>query len=144
MTIRLLAACLLFSGCSVLGIKDGPEGELKDEKSAWLKLGIHNYSYVQETICFCPIEGPVKITVRADTIASRTYVNSGQPAGANAGRFYTVPGLYDFLIDAAKNSDQMDVSFDRMNHLPTDVSIDYYKNAIDDELGLRISAFVKL
>lgn len=118
-------------------------GQLRDEKSKWLALAIHNYSYDYERQCFCGDAGTYRITVRNDAITTVVNKGTGQSVATSATDFwYTIPELYDYLIEATRRADDIFVHFDLAAHLPETVSIDFIKNAIDDELALVVSNFV--
>lgn len=139
-----LTAMLLLAGCSVVGVGDrNTRQELEHEKSAWLKMAAHNYSYDIVKSCECPgVRDPVTITVRADTIETMIIKPTGLPAPADPTiTYYPLTELYDYLIGVASQADGMTVLYDRANHVPITVSIDFSRSAVDDELGLTISSF---
>jgi hypothetical protein len=138
----LLIAALLLPGCSVLGIGEHLSDGLKDEKAKWLAQGIHNYTYELTLLCFCGFTDPVVVTVMNDAVTSVVVKSTGAPAPSNP-MYRTIPGLYDYLIDAAGRADEMEVDYDRAAHLPTEARIDFVTQAIDDELTVRAVNLVR-
>lgn len=140
----LFAATLavLGSGCSVLGIDSGTEAELKDQRRAWLRQNITSYTYEFERLCFCMDVRPVIVTVEDDEITGIVIKESGEPVTQFLDLYYTIPALFDYLIDAAGRADEMEVFFDDARHIPVHVDIDFITNAADDELLLNLSNLV--
>lgn len=138
----LLAALLLGASCSVFGLDEGVQDQLRDEKEAWLKMGVHGYRYEMRISCFCPNTDPVIVTVADDVVTSVVKKADGAPVQRFQGDLYRpIDSLYDYLIDAAGRADEIEAEFDTKQHLPTRVSIDFAKNAIDDEMAIEISNF---
>jgi len=140
-SLMALAAGLAFSGCH--GHDNALRGELRDEKSKWLALGIHNYTYDYERSCFCGGPSAVQITVINDVV-TRVVTQSGDQDVplSPTDPYFTIPELYDYLIDATSRADQISVHFDFATHLPAIVYIDFYRNAADDELSLTVGNLV--
>jgi hypothetical protein len=132
---------VLGSGCSVLGIDNGTEAELKDERRAWNAQNLRNYTYEFGRFCFCGEVRPVVITVQNDEVTRVVFKENGEPATQFLENYRTITDLYDYLIVAAVRADEMDVAFDDARHPPVLVDIDFIKNAIDDELRLTLANF---
>ncbi len=98
-----------------------------------------------ERLCFCPreITGPVIIQVKAGLVESRRYADTGAPVDARwIAEFPAIDGVFA-IVDAAiaRRAEMIDAVYDPMRGFPTRVDIDYIKNAIDDELGVRVRDF---
>ena len=142
--LRLSVALLpLLSGCGILGIgEDDTRATLERNERRWSENAPPRYRFVMQRLCFCGQEviEPVLITVENGAVVSRTYVGSGQPVGAQwTSLFPAMEGVFRVLHEAIeRNADQLNASYDgRLGH-PITVSIDYVRNAIDDELELRV------
>ncbi|HMB89921.1 MAG TPA: DUF6174 domain-containing protein, partial [Rhodothermales bacterium] len=49
----------------------------------------------------------------------------------------TIDGLFEVLQRALKEADDVEVDYDAQYGFPTRIAIDYYKNAVDDEVSYR-------
>jgi hypothetical protein len=138
--IALLALLLLSASCSVVGLDEGIQDQLRDEKEAWVKLGLHDYTYELRVLCFCPNTDVAIVTVTNDSVTSVVKKADGTPVARFPSDLYRpIPALYDYLIDAAGRADEISATFDGNAHLPTRVEIDFIKNAADDEIALEVS-----
>ena len=140
-SIVLGLAVVLGSGCSVLGIDNGTETELKDERRAWVAQNLRSYTYEYLRSCFCLEVRPVIITVQNGEVTSVVFKENGEPVTQYLDNYLTITDLYDYLIDAAERADEMAVAFDGTRHIPVLADIDFIKNAADDELRLTLSSF---
>ena len=136
----ILVAALL-SGCDVFGIGDGVEGELRDQREAWLAQNHRNYSYEFQRSCFCGEVRRVIVTVRNDQVTSVVVKDTGEPITQFLDSYYTITELYDYLIGVAGRAAEMEVAFDSELHIPIDVEADPIRNAIDDEFSMVLTNF---
>ncbi len=111
-------------------------------KRIWDRQNPADYAVTIERLCFCQNAGPVRVVVVNRLVLSRTVVATQQPLPANLSEAYPdVPGLFAIVRDGYVRADAINVSFDQQYGFPTDATIDYIKNAIDDELGLKVTNF---
>ena len=111
-------------------------------KRIWDRANPTDYSVTIERLCFCPGVGPVRVVVVNRLVASRTVVATQQPLAANLSDAYPdVPGLFSIVRDGYVRAAAINVSFDQQYGFPTDATIDYIKNALDDELSLKVTNF---
>jgi len=146
MNTRSLAILLL--ACSALACSDlGPRAsDLRDEvarnRARWESVGPATYVYEVAHSCFCPVEavGPVRVEVEAGAVVARTYVQSGAPVDTTfADLFPAVDGLFDVLERAIEqDADDIQVTWDRDRGVPLQISIDYLKEAVDEEEGYSV------
>lgn len=135
------SVCLVLAGC--VGHDNALRSELRDEKSKWLAQSIHNYSFTFERQCFCGEAGHYVVTVKNDAITSVVSADDGQTKTLSAtDPWYTIPELFDYLIEATTRADNIQIHFDLAAHLPDIVAIDFVSNAIDDELNLGVTNFL--
>ena len=135
----LVATMIAASGCS--SVTD-PENELAQARRLWGDSAPAAYSITISRGCFCPQEvpSPVVVAVRNGVIESRHYKTTGAPvSAAYADGFPGVDGLFDVIEDALKRADRVDATYDPTLGYPVQVSIDYIKNAIDDELAFGVT-----
>jgi hypothetical protein len=146
--LRLSVALLplLLGGCGILGLGENETRELLERNERiWSENAPARYRFVMQRLCFCGQELtlPVLVTVENGVVVSRTYVTSGHPVGAEWASIYPrIEGVFAILHQAIeRNADRMDVSYDGRMGYPLSASIDYVRNAIDDELELRVTDF---
>jgi len=137
---------LLLGGCGVLGLGEDETRELLERNErVWSANAPSRYRFVLQRLCFCPQEftQPVLVTVENGAVVSRTYVLSGQPLAAQSiSLFPAMEGVFAILHEAIeRKADRMNASYDGRLGYPTSASIDYVRNAIDDELEFRVSDF---
>jgi hypothetical protein len=105
-------------------------------------LEARSYDYNYRRFCFCFDPPDVDIEVRNDEIVSIRDVTSGlevTPQDPNA--YLSIPQLFDFIDNALGFADVIDVEYDAVTGVPLSISVDFQKEAVDDELGIRISDF---
>ncbi|MGD2045814.1 MAG: DUF6174 domain-containing protein [Gemmatimonadota bacterium] len=140
---RWVVGCLALSmvACGGLGPRDAQRAALEANRARWLSQGPSSYQYALRRSCFCPYLGPVRVTVAADTVVGRVYVESGDPVPEiEADAFPAVDGLFELLDQAFENgADDIDVTYDPELGVPIEISIDYLENAVDDELGIQVT-----
>ena len=114
-------------------------------KRIWDRENPANYAVTVQRLCFCPNVDLVRIVVQNRLVTSRTVVATQEPLAASLNDAYPdIPGLFAIVKDGYIRADAINASFDQQYGFPTDASIDYIKNAIDDELSLKVTNFVIL
>ena len=148
MRARAIASvcCVMWMGlvsCDAVGLGNGPEGELEDNRERWTEIAPASYTYAVSRLCFCGTEatGPVRVTVVDGAVSERVYVETGDPVDVTfADHFPAVDGLFDVLADAyEREAAQIDVTYDPETGVPLDFWIDYEVNIADEELGFRVT-----
>lgn len=100
-----------------------------------------DYTFTLEIVCFCPISGPVQVTVEDGEAVSGVVTKGGRgiEKGAPAPEFYLT--TIDEIIAEANDPgfDEVDVVWPEGQDWPRKVSIDRDERAVDDEVTYRIS-----
>lgn len=121
----------------------------------WEKSKSSDYEFDYNVGCFCVAHTPAKIIVHADTVYQvldpvtrdslmiETEGNTFQYAGRLFKDSYkTIDELFDVILDARKkNAHKIHAEYNPENGIPESISIDYIKNAVDDEIGYTISGY---
>lgn len=105
------------------------------------ELDAQDYTFVLEQQCFCPIAGPVEITVEGGKATSAVIAKggNGMKKGADAPEYLLIT-LNDVI--AAANDTQaaeVDVDWPDGQDWPDRVAVDRAKNAVDDEVTYVVS-----
>lgn len=107
----------------------------------WAASRPASYEFTVSQQCFCPpeIRNPVVVTVRGDSIVSRTYVGTGAPLDtARAPMALTVDGLFAKIRDArARSAAAINVTYHATLGYPTQLWIDYSAAMADEEVGFE-------
>src|SRR5689334_5702970 len=77
---RLAAPVLALAALAACRNPMGPDDDLQEARRKWSRQGIDSYSVVIREICFCPLEGPFRVTVLRGQVASVVEADTGRPA----------------------------------------------------------------
>lgn len=117
-----------------------PTTTVTDDPDAYPAFGESDYTYVLEQICYCPITGPVQVTVEDGEVTEAVTVKStrGTPKGSDAPDYQRL--TIDDIIAMANDPDvdQVDVTWPDDSAWPTSVAIDRIERAVDDEVTYLI------
>lgn len=136
---------------AVLGCSNQSEFEkriksLEESQAKWSAVKTPSYSYEYNQVCFCLYVGEVKVLIDDNSVIAvldletdeeLTVEQNGKTItmlNAYPEMFYTIDELFEELKDAAKDADELDLTFNPEYGYPTETFIDYYKEAIDDEI----------
>jgi hypothetical protein len=142
--ISLVLLSLALSACSARG-----GSELSRNREKWQAAGIGHYRFDLSVLCFCPFsqQMPLRVEVLDGQVVSMAY-NDGTPVTesdrATFSAYATIDALFAYTGEALRNADEMHISYDPTYGFPSQVQIDFVKNAVDDELALRAENFQAL
>ena len=133
---------LALAACSA-----GNQSEIERNKEKWQDANITHYRHNLTLGCFCVFsqDMPLVIEVMDGNVVSMEY-KSGNPIDTTNRelfeRFSTIDRIFSELeADLAGAADEVTVTYDPTYGFPVEVTIDYVKEATDDELYLTISDF---
>jgi len=112
---------------------------LQEARQRFAQLAAPNYEYDYQRACFCFDPSNVHIEVRNDEIVSIRDLSSGLevvPQDPNA--YLTIPQLFDFIDSALTFADVVDAEYDPASGVPLSLAVDFQREAVDDEIGIRI------
>ena len=141
--LSVLFTVMLLSACSPAKI------ESTSNRDKWTQANITHYRFQLTVGCFCAFtqQMPLTIEVKDGKIVSMTN-NAGEAVAADMlatfDQYDTVERLFDFVEKAQKDAAEVKVDYDSTHGFPAQVSIDYIKNAMDDELSLSVTNFEAL
>ena len=144
--IILITLAFILMACSLGG------SEFSQNQKKWNESNITHYRYELSIGCFCAFRDqmPLKVEVQNGEIVSITTSSGSVVAKTDASyenfsRYATIDRLFTELkADQGGKADEVTVKYDATYGFPTDISIDFIKAAVDDELSLNVSAFEKL
>lgn len=150
--IPLLLITML-SSCDNDGVTNNEIEKLEDAIEKWQANKATDYSFVFQEQCYCANFGKVEIVVLADSIFALKNPETGEDftIETNIGMenlidvypelFVNMDQLFEKLKEATLIADEMEGRYDGQIGYPKQVSIDYYKDAIDDEVTYVISNY---
>ncbi len=145
-TFLLLILAAVIISCDSNGVSNKEIKKLDNAIEKWESKKAQDYSYEFERGCFCPYFGKVEIVVFADTVYAVKDPETGEDVTIETEsgsvkilEFYpdyfpTMDELFETLKEASLKADEMKGSYDSEIGYPKEVSIDYYEDAIDDEV----------
>ncbi len=144
--LLLLVAMTPSCGEGLTGPRKVAQQELNAARARWAALEVANYDYEYRMSCFCGPDAlrPVVVQVRGGMVTAVRDRETDEPRTPLT-QWATIPGLFDRIqgwIDLPANT--LDVEYDPVSGIPTSVSVDPIRNAVDDEGGFHASALVAL
>jgi hypothetical protein len=141
-----LPLIVLLPGLAACGILDPGGNELDRQRGNWVELDRSSYSYVYRRSCFCPPphNESVRIVVFEGRVASAVSTETGNAIEGTPLSFWpTIEDMFDFVAQAMdEDADELTVEYDPESFFPTSISIDWYRDAIDDEIGHFASGLI--
>lgn len=115
--------------------------EFRSALSRWDRRNLVDYDFDYLRSCFCEHVEEVRVSVRDGVVEDAVYTRDDSPVPANVlATLLTIPELFEIVRDALEHADEVDVEYDPTYGHPTRVSIDWVKNAIDDEVLYQVEA----
>jgi hypothetical protein len=126
----LLAACLL-PGCSsptepTVDDRDQTRQALRNAQALWASRRITDYTYTYRRLCFCPVTGPARVTVRG-----------GSPVEAGRPRIEDLFEEIETALDRGAN--EIRATYDPTFGYPTHYYIDLDARTVDEEQTVEAS-----
>jgi hypothetical protein len=153
--ILFIVLAIMLAACSAMQ----PKSEVDRAREKWEDANISHYRFNLFIGCFCVYtqDMPLIVEVKDGKVVSMQYQSGKEIEAGNLEyfqRFATIDKLFDELENgfqskgsedtAGDKADEVKVTYDETYGFPTQISIDFIKDAADDELGLTISNFEKL
>lgn len=119
------------------GATEPGAGPGTDDAPAWPSFEPADYVYRLEVLCFCPLVGPLRVTVEDDEVVSATSI-SGETRGQEAPEYARL--TINQIIDRANDPRvaRADVTWPDGQDHPSTVAIDQIEKATDDEVTYTI------
>jgi hypothetical protein len=148
--LLLIFMTLVLAACTAVGSAMGNQSEIEQNKEKWENANISHYRYHLSITCFCIFsqEMPLIIEVQDGEVLSMEY-QSGNEIDATSRELFEKYATIDRFfaeLEAGLNgaADEVTAKYDETYGFPTEVTIDFVKEATDDELYLNLSNFEEL
>lgn len=125
--------------------------EFQQNQKKWDVQNIDHYRFTVAVSCFCPFAG-VKVTY--EVLNGQVLNESVQSTldeqidTALVSDFYqpynTIDKVFVYVDEAIKEADETTIEYDPTYGFPNTVSVDWIKQAVDDEMYLSLSNFEEL
>jgi hypothetical protein len=107
--------------------------------------GPDDYAYTLNVGCFCPYVGPLRITVQDDAVVDVRQLDPREDQG-NVETLInewarTLAELEAEVDRARREADKVEVEYDPVFGFPTSISIDWIRDAVDDEISYTVSDY---
>lgn len=125
--------------------------EFQQNQKKWDAQNIDHYRFTVAVSCFCPFAG-VEVTyeVLNGQILNETVQSTFEDPidTAQVSDFYqsynTIDKVFDYVGGAIKEADKTAIEYDPTYGFPSTISVDWIKQAVDDEMYLTLSNFEPL
>ena len=139
-TILSLLLLVLVTGCSLFGSRTS--NELSEAQARWAVAALNDYSFRLSIGCFCGYAGQYSIEVHDGEVVSIESIDEPYPGGSLDPARLTVDDLFEVLSRAVDNgADEILAEYDAELGYPRSINIDYYRDAVDDEISYNLIAF---
>ena len=139
------ALLLATLACAVLGAAAQP-ADLAAGRNAWRAARLVDYEYGYRKYCACHPDSPPEtvVTVRGGEIVGVRHrpvgsTNEVQAEARNLKYYWTIDELFELIESAQQRGAQVHATYDPLRGFPTEIHIDYDKNAIGDELDVVLT-----
>jgi len=138
---------LALAACTAVGNAMGSQSEIEQNQEKWQNANISHYRYNLFISCFCVFtqDMPLIIEVKDGEVVSMEF-HSGNEIDASLhelfDKYATIDRLFAELeADLNGAADEVIAKYDPTYGFPAEVTIDFVKEATDDELYLTLSNF---
>jgi hypothetical protein len=141
----LIFIALTLAACSL-----GSQTEIERNKEKWQDANISHYRFNLFVGCFCVFsqDMPLVIEVKDGEVVSMEYQSGNEIEATNLElfeKYATIDRIFSELeTNIYGKADEVIIKYDPTYGFPTEINIDFIKDAIDDELALTVSNFEKL
>jgi len=140
----LFVLVLTFSAC-------GGGSTLQQNQTKWESQNIDHYRFTIAVSCFCPFAN-VEVTYEVQNgqvVSQSVQASPDNPVDeAQVSDFYqdynTIDKVIDYVGRAVNEADKTTIEYDSTYGFPTNVSVDWIEQAVDDEMYLTLSNFEPL
>jgi len=138
--IILITLVLILAACSAGG------SEFSRNQQKWTDANITHYRFALSIGCFCAFRSqmPLVVEVLNGNVVSMigadgVVIAETDPSYGTFTQYATIDHLFSELEADLNDADEITVTYDPTYGFPTDINIDFIKNAMDDELYLSAS-----
>ncbi|MGB7875337.1 MAG: DUF6174 domain-containing protein [Anaerolineales bacterium] len=129
----------------------GGGSAFQQNQEKWESQNIDHYRFTVAVSCFCPFAN-VEVTYEVQNgqvVSQSVQASPDNPVDeAQVSDFYqpynTIEKVFDYVSGAINDADETTIGYDPTYGFPTNITVDWIKQAIDDEMYLTLSNFEPL
>jgi hypothetical protein len=129
----------------------GSGSTFQQNQKKWEGQNINHYRFTITVSCFCPFAN-VEVTYEVQNgqvLNQSVQASPDNPVDeAQVSDFFkdynTIEKVFDYVGKAVSDADETTIEYDATYGFPTSVSVDWIKQAVDDEMYLTLSKFEPL
>jgi hypothetical protein len=148
--LLIVLMTLVLAACTAAGNVMGNQSEIEQNQEKWENANISHYRYHLSITCFCIFsqDMPLIVEVQDGEVVSMEF-QSGNEIDPESRKLFEKYATIDRLfaeLEANLNgaAAEVTVQYDPTYGFPTEVTLDFVKEAADDELYLSLSNFEPL
>lgn len=140
----------IFIAFALAACSMGSQSEIQRNRQKWQDADISHYRYNLFVGCFCAFsqDMPLVIEVKDGKLVSMVYQSGKAIEDSNRELFRSYETMDHIFSELERDingqAEEVNVTYDPAYGFPTQVNIDFVKNAVDDELALTVSNFEEL
>ena len=129
----------------------GGGSAFQQNQEKWESQNIDHYRFTVAVSCFCPFAN-VEVTYEVQNgqvVSQSVQASPDNPVDeAQVSDFYqpynTIEKVFDYVNEAINDADETTIEYDPTYGFPTNITVDWIKQATDDEMYLTLSNFEPL
>jgi hypothetical protein len=136
--------------CAALGAA-AQTADFSAHRDAWRAAKLVDYEYGYRKYCACHPDSPPEtiVTVRGGQVVGVRHRPVDSPSevqaeARNLKYYWTIDELFELIDSAQRRRAQVRASYDALRGFPTEIHIDYDRNAIGDELDVVLTTVTAL
>jgi hypothetical protein len=135
MSLLMVAA---LAACSDAVSPGSAKSLLDANREKWNAQRLNPYTFTFSQLCFCAVNGPVRVVVANGSVVSATQISTGQALDT---RFVsTIESLFDFIENGlANHSVVLEVTYDPVLGYPVRIVSDGPANVTDNGVTYDVS-----
>jgi uncharacterized protein DUF6174 len=150
--VRAHAALLWFASAACVALAAAAQpSDFAAARNAWRRAALSDYEYGYRKYCACHPDSPPEtvVTVRGGAVVGVRHrpVDSTNEVPGKPGSehyYWTIDDLFELIASARARGADVRATYDAARGFPSEIHIDYDKNAIGDELDVVLTTVTPL
>ncbi len=144
----LLLALLFISSCDSNNVEPGEFTDIGEALERWQDRDFDSYTIEQSVLCFCPPPHSFTIEVVADSIVNIDFddddldgwgLSEEELEELAIEKAFTINEVFALITKNLDSAHELNATYDPRYGYPSEVYLDRIKNAVDEEITIRMS-----